>query len=85
MLTIIIVLSVGIIWLVGQAICEHVKANRNKEMAQSGIVICPRCLNEIDPECCWCGDPMKGHTAEHFAVPMGCDCLRSDSLDRPPL
>jgi len=40
-------------------------------------MICPRCKNEIDPEVCWCGDPIKGHGySEHSPVPMGCDCGR---------
>jgi hypothetical protein len=37
---------------------------------------CPDCGAEIDPETCWCGDPMKDHTESsgHAPVPMGCVC-----------
>lgn len=40
--------------------------------------ICSGCGNEIDPETCGCGDPMKPHNdSSHTAVPMGCDCMRT--------
>ncbi len=57
----------------GGPICPPEEGER---IARLGHDLCPRCGNEIDPEVCWCGDPMKGHTPEHMAVPMGCDCGR---------
>lgn len=43
------------------------------------VVICEGCKNEIDPETCGCGDPIKGHSwsSGHAAIPMGCDCHRA--------
>ena len=41
------------------------------------VVICPGCKNEIDPEVCHCGDPIKdGYHDNHSPVPQGCDCGR---------
>lgn len=34
---------------------------------------CPRCGNAIDPDVCWCGDPMNGGHEGHNPIPMGCD------------
>lgn len=46
------------------------------------VPICTGCLNEIDPETCWCGASHKGHgnpmDEGHPFVPMGCRCLMSD-------
>lgn len=38
--------------------------------------LCPDCKNEIDPDCCWCGNDEKNHGSydEHGFVPMGCTC-----------
>lgn len=46
-----------------------------------GREVCPGCGNEIDPDCCGCGDPREGHSlyAGHPFIPMGCDCYRADS------
>jgi len=44
--------------------------------------VCPGCGNEIDPDCCGCGDYKEGHDAMwlgHSFVPMGCDCMRDRS------
>jgi len=49
--------------------------------------ICPGCKQEIDPDTCWCGDLMKGHSYDgHSPVPMGCDCGRmtQNILSKPP-
>lgn len=38
---------------------------------------CPNCKQEIDPDCCWCGDtivPGQLHSQNHSPVPMGCTC-----------
>lgn len=39
-------------------------------------VICPVCGQEIDPDCCWCGDYMDNHDigSGHSPVPIGCVC-----------
>lgn len=39
-------------------------------------VYCPHCGNLIDPDNCWCGDPIKFHGlgSGHAAVPYGCRC-----------
>jgi len=39
-------------------------------------MICPNCENEIDPDCCHCGSPIKNHgySDNHSPVPMGCTC-----------
>ncbi len=43
---------------------------------------CDGCGNEIDQDCCGCGDSMADHgspiSCGHMPVPMGCDCFRSD-------
>lgn len=45
---------------------------------------CPRCMQEIDPDVCGCGDYIEGHgnpmDTGHSPVPMGCDCFRSDRV-----
>lgn len=51
------------------------------------LVTCPDCGNEIDPDCCGCGELREGHSnySGHPFVPMGCDCLRgleSDSREQ---
>ncbi len=39
---------------------------------------CGWCKEEIDVDCCWCGNDYQSHaTAEHSFVPMGCNCFRS--------
>jgi len=42
--------------------------------------ICPGCHQEIDPDCCGCGDSKEYHAsaynAGHPFIPMGCDCYR---------
>lgn len=41
---------------------------------------CAGCGNEIDPDCCWCGDAMADHRGmshNHGPVPMGCGCYRT--------
>lgn len=40
------------------------------------VHFCSGCRNEIDPDCCHCGDLIKNHTIyfEHIPVPMGCEC-----------
>jgi hypothetical protein len=52
-----------------------------------GLIQCPYCKQEIDPEVCWCGDLIKGHGYDgHSPVPMGCDCGRvklSDVQEEP--
>ena len=38
---------------------------------------CDRCGEPIDPDTCWCGDPMDkhcGYWSNHAAIPMGCVC-----------
>lgn len=38
---------------------------------------CDRCGEPIDPDTCWCGDPMDKHCrywSNHAAIPMGCVC-----------
>lgn len=38
---------------------------------------CGGCHNEIDPDCCHCGDAVQDHRGmshNHGAVPMGCTC-----------
>lgn len=37
---------------------------------------CPNCGQMIDPETCWCGQPIDhGYDSTHgMAIPMGCDC-----------
>lgn len=45
----------------------------------SQVVCCAGCGNEIDPDCCGCGEMREGHNpwnAGHAFVPMGCDCMR---------
>lgn len=42
------------------------------------LTICPGCKQEIDPECCWCGDG-KHSNVEHRFVPFGCNCFRSQA------
>ena len=37
--------------------------------------ICPSCYREIDPEVCWCGDPIDHpYFDNHSGIPMGCHC-----------
>jgi hypothetical protein len=65
---------------------SKVLAMRLKKVADA-LVARPRCEgcgNEIDPETCHCGDPIKGHSysSGHGAVPMGCDCHRA-GLETP--
>jgi hypothetical protein len=38
--------------------------------------ICEGCGCDIDPEYCWCGDAIKGHSwsTGHGPIPMGCVC-----------
>ena len=38
--------------------------------------MCPDCGQEIDPETCYCGDPIGGRAYHdgHSPVPMGCAC-----------
>jgi hypothetical protein len=39
--------------------------------------VCTGCGKLIDPECCGCGDPRKGHGYDgHGFIPLGCDCCR---------
>lgn len=40
---------------------------------------CSGCGNEIDPDCCGCGDSKESHSGwdGHPFVPMGCDCMRA--------
>jgi len=42
---------------------------------------CEGCGNQIDPDCCGCGDSMATHASPyssgHMLVPMGCDCFRN--------
>ena len=44
-----------------------------------GIFVCQTCWHELDPELCYCGDYLKGHTQEHGAVPRGCTCGYADA------
>ena len=54
---------------------------------EDGREVCSGCDQEIDPDCCGCGDSKQGHSAwgGHPFVPMGCHCYRdkgeSDSED----
>ena len=44
--------------------------------------VCDGCGQDIDPDCCGCGDSREGHNSMwsgHSFVPMGCDCMRSRS------
>lgn len=46
----------------------------------SGREICGGCGNEIDPDCCVCGDSKDGHNSwysGHSFIPMGCNCGRA--------
>lgn len=46
--------------------------------------ICDGCGNEIDPECCGCGEERDCHDSMwsgHPFVPMGCDCMRCSKDD----
>jgi hypothetical protein len=44
-----------------------------------GVAVCPSCLNEIDPDTCYCGDTIKKHACcEHNPVPVGCVCGYGD-------
>ena len=38
--------------------------------------VCPGCNQEIDPDCCYCGDGPGAHKGAwgHSYVPMGCNC-----------
>lgn len=46
---------------------------------------CDGCKNPIDPDICHCGSYIKDHMfAEHYAVPMGCDCYRSKATSDLP-
>lgn len=36
--------------------------------------LCSGCLEEIDIECCHCGEDAKAHTYEHSFTPAGCMC-----------
>lgn len=52
-----------------------------------GHTICKGCGQEIDPETCWCGQPIADHissTGCTFALPMGCNCLRNSTSTEPP-
>jgi predicted amidophosphoribosyltransferase len=45
--------------------------------AKLGRFICKDCGNEIDPDCCHCGDDLKSHGNihnNHSFVAMGCKC-----------
>jgi hypothetical protein len=61
--------------------------SKSYEGAQKGAqrpepVFCPGCGNEIDPDCCGCGEMREGHNAwwlGHGFVAIGCDCLRSEA------
>lgn len=49
--------------------------------------LCWGCGNEIDPDCCGCGDPKENHNdwmQGHSFVPMGCDCMRDDGQRLTP-
>lgn len=36
---------------------------------------CKWCNQKIDPEICWCGDYIVGHSySDHIVVPLGCKC-----------
>jgi hypothetical protein len=39
---------------------------------------CPGCMEEVDPNCCWCGLDPESHTMleNHGFVAMGCNCHR---------
>ena len=38
-------------------------------------ITCPRCHQAIDPDVCYCGDPIKGGSHDcHTPTPMGCRC-----------
>lgn len=45
-----------------------------------GLAICHGCHNEIDPDCCHCGSPIKSHGYGdgHLGIPMGCTCGYAD-------
>jgi hypothetical protein len=49
---------------------------------------CPRCMQEIDPDVCGCGDYIEGHGSPmetgHSPVPMGCDCGRGGNASYLP-
>jgi predicted nucleic acid-binding Zn-ribbon protein len=46
---------------------------------------CQGCKQEIDPECCGCGDgPLASHDG-HFFIPMGCDCFRVKDDPQSPV
>lgn len=47
---------------------------------------CPNCGQMIDPETCWCGQPIDhGYDSTHaVAIPMGCDCYRDKGDDDLP-
>ena len=45
--------------------------------------ICPKCGNQVDPEVCHCGDPIKNHNADHRPVPMGCTCGYNQPEEKP--
>lgn len=52
-----------------------------KGLSTTTSLHCTGCGNEIDPDVCHCGDPMKSHSAYcgHTPVPIGCDCGRVGS------
>lgn len=59
--------------------CQYPE-KRNPEIGE-GHAICGGCNQEIDPECCGCGDTKKDHGSPmlvgHNFIPMGCDCYRN--------
>lgn len=49
-------------------------------------IICEDCGEEIDPETCWCGLSMDGHTPSdnHPPLEMGCNCRRDKPTEFGP-
>ena len=44
---------------------------------------CQACKEEIDPDCCWCGDDYASHAlGSHGFVPMGCNCFRAKPKEK---
>ena len=48
--------------------------------------LCKHCGSEIDPDCCWCGNLIVGHSwiDNHFPVPLGCTCYYVNLSDSFP-
>lgn len=50
------------------------------------VETCPRCGNGIDPEACYCGEPIKGGCHDnHIPIPIGCTChFPKEESEKPP-